>query len=162
MCTARQDGAVRIYLPATLDELDTRTSLGTRRAHAVTPSLRAALPEEDEEGLEFAAQLAAADDSLLLVAAAPHAPQLRLVVSADVPDVLLGEPDETAGPFVAASAVQLLGVVPRGWVACVHVDEPSASADVADALTGDEAAVERLGERDLLWYDVSEIGAIPR
>lgn len=150
---------MRIYLPATLDELDAFTLLPARGAHAVTPALRAALPDEDEEGLEFAAQLAAADDSLLRIAAAPSAPPLRLVVSADVPDAIVGEPDQ-ASP--APSAVDLLGVVQRGWVVCVHVDEPVASADVTAALDGQEAAIERLAERDLLWYDVSELDAVPR
>jgi hypothetical protein len=161
---------VRIYLPATLDEIEPLTLLAARRAHAVTPALRAALPDEDEEGLEFAAQLAAADDSLLRVASAPEAPHLRLVVSADVPDALVGEPDGhdgTGGPVpagsaVAPSAVSVLGLVQRSWVVCVHVDEPAASPDVVAALGGDEDAVERLAERDLLWYDVTELGSIPR
>ena len=58
-------GLVRIYLPASLDELDPASGpLSARRAHAVTPALRAMFPDEDDEGLEYAAQLAAADDSL--------------------------------------------------------------------------------------------------
>jgi hypothetical protein len=47
-------------------------------------------------------------------------------------------------------------------VVCAHVDEPAAAADVVEALTGDEDAVERLDERDLLWYDATELGAVPR
>src|SRR5674476_1255397 len=57
----------RIYLPSTLLELDSRHGLAPRLVHAVTPALRAALPDEDEEGLEYAAQLLAADDSLELL-----------------------------------------------------------------------------------------------
>ncbi|WP_448629908.1 DUF6912 family protein [Cellulomonas soli] len=158
---------MRIYLPATLDELDSLTLLAPRRAHAVTPALRAALPDEDEEGLEFAAQLAAADESLLRVAGAPSAPTLRLVVSADVPEALVDAVDEDTDEaqdeaLSAPSAVALRGDLERRWVVCVHVDEPAASADVQAALEGDEEAVERLAERDLLWYDVSELAAIPR
>ncbi|WP_066582609.1 DUF6912 family protein [Cellulomonas timonensis] len=155
---------MRIYLPATLDELDDPAEggqpvLGARRVHTVTPALRAALPEEDEEELEYAAQLAAADDALLLVAGRPHAPQLRLVLSADVPD---GAVSPVGDDGVAPSAVELREPVPLADVACGHVDEPEAAEDLALAVTGDEAAIERLAERDLLWYDVSELGDIPR
>lgn len=156
---------MRIYLPATLDELGTSpeaaggTALAARRAHAVTDALRAALPDEDEEGLEYAAQLAAADDALLRIAAHPGAPELRLVLSADVPDDAVAV---VAGGDEAPSAVDVAVDVPLRDVVCGHVDEPEAAADVQGALTGDESAVERLQERDLLWYDASELGAIPR
>lgn len=156
---------MRIYLPATLDELDPADGgsvsgpFAPRRAHAVTPALRAALPEEDEEGLEFAAQLAAADDSLLRVAARPGVPDLRIVLAADVPDAAV-TPATSADD--APSGVDVAVEVTLREVACAHVDEPEAAVDVRAALTGDEDAVERLAERDLLWYDVSELGAIPR
>jgi len=153
---------VRIYLPVTLDELDAWRAgapLPPRRAHAVTTALRNALPDEDEEGLEFAAQLAAADDALVRIASAPAAPHLRAVVSLDVPDALVDLADD---PDAAPSAVAVQGAVDRHRIACAHVDEPAARADVAAAVTGDEAAVERLLERDLLWYDVTELGALPR
>jgi hypothetical protein len=149
---------VRIYLPATLDELDAAT-LPARRAHAVTPALKAVLPDEDDEGLEYAAQLAAADDSLALLGRKPDAPRLRLVVSVDVPDravVTVTDPDEFP------SAVDLLDDLGREDIACVHVDEPEAEDDVRRAADGDEAAVEALDERDLLWYDSTELGRIPR
>lgn len=151
---------MRIYLPATLDELEPDVlTLTARRAHAVTPALRAVLPDEDDESLEFAAQLAAADDSLALLARRPDAPRLRLVVSVDVPDravVSVTDPDELP------SAVDLLDDLGREDVACVHVDEPEAEADVRRAVDGDETALEALDERDLLWYDSTELGQIPR
>jgi hypothetical protein len=58
----------------------------------------------------------------------------------------------------APSVVRLTSTV--GWddVACAHVDEPAAVADVTAALAGDPHAAERLAERDLLWYDASELG----
>jgi hypothetical protein len=37
------------------------------------------------------------------------------------------------------------------------VDEAAAEEDVVAALAGDDEAVERLAERDLLWYDASEL-----
>jgi hypothetical protein len=64
----------------------------------------------------------------------------------------------------------------------VHVDEPAAAADIADVLAaadeesdaedvarvGEESdtaldeALQRVTDRDLLWYDWSEIKNIPR
>ncbi len=151
---------MRIYLPASLDQLDpTAGPLSARRAHAVTPALRALFPDEDDEGLEFAAQLAAADDSLEHLARHPDLPQLRLVVSVDVPDAaVLPVTDDEDVP----SAVEVVQEVPQSEVICVHVDEPGAAPDVALAAGGDESAVDRLDERDLLWYDASELASIPR
>jgi len=150
---------VRIYLPATLDELDA-TDLPARRGHAVTSELRVALPDEDDEGLEFAAQLMAADDSFELLRAAPGAPRLRLVVSLDVAeDEVELVVDEDDG---APSLVELTGPLKVSAIVCAHVDEPGARADVEAALAGDEAAGERLDDADLLWYDATELAQIPR
>lgn len=151
---------MRIYLPASLDELDPAAGpLEPRRVHAVTPALRAMFPDEDDEGLEFAAQLAAADDSLERLGVRPDAPQLRVVVSVDVPDAAVLE---VVADDDVPSAVELTRAVPQSDVICVHVDEPGAASDVVLAAGGDEAAVDRLDERDLLWYDASEVGDIPR
>jgi hypothetical protein len=143
---------MRIYLPSTLGELDPRHGLAPRLVHAVTPALRAALPDEDEEGLEYAAQLLAADDSLDRLEG-QAVPRRRVVVAADVPEVIVESVDDAHAP----SVVRLTSTV--GWddVACAHVDEPAAVADVTAALDGDENAAERLAERDLLWYDASEL-----
>lgn len=145
---------MRIYVPATLLELDAPAGLSPRTVHAVTRALRAAVPDEDEEGLEYVAQLLAADDSLDLLGGVPDAARRRVVVAADVPEALVEALD--AGEDQAPSAVRLTTSI--GWddVACAHVDEPAARADVAKAVAGDAAAIERLEERDLLWYDVSE------
>lgn len=155
-------GAVRLYIPATLDDLrDGVLTLDVpRRAHAVTPALTALLPDEDEEGVEFAAQLMAADDALVLLAGTPSAPTLRLVVTAEVADELVD--DAPAGEDEPVSLVTLTGTPAADEVVCVHVDEPEAAAQVARALDGDDAALEDLAERDLLWYDVTELGRIPR
>jgi len=150
---------VRIYLPAVLTELGTATPLSARLVHAVTPALRAELPDEDEEGLEYAALLLAADDSLDLLrqAGAPSVPR-RVVVSADVPDGVVETVDDPHAP----SVVRLGAAV--GWadVACAHVDERAAEADVRAAAAGDDDAAERLAERDLLWYDVTELPRLAR
>lgn len=147
---------MRIYLPATLSELADPEGLGPRVVHAVTPGLRAALPDEDEEGLEYAAQLLAADDSLDLID--DGAPR-RLVVAADVAEeAVVPLDDDDAAP----SAMRLLEPVVWEDVACGHVDEEAAAADVTATLAGDEVAADRLAERDLLWYDVSELPGLAR
>jgi len=148
---------VRVYLPAVLDKLPCE-QVGPARAHAVTPELRAGLPGEDEEGWEYAALLAAADDALALLGRHPGSPRLRVVLAADVPDGLV---DTGTGPDEPASAVDLVAGVPWHTVVSVHVDEPAAAKDVVAALAGDPAAGERLVERELLWYDVTEVGRIP-
>jgi hypothetical protein len=158
-----QTEPVRIYLPVTLLDVDAATAasdqptVAARRAHAVTPALRELFPEEEDEGLEYAAQLAAADDSLELLGTVADAPRLRVVLSADVDaDAVAVLDDEIP------SAVEVTAPVAWTAVVCAHVDEPSAAGDVAEALTGDEEAVERLDDRDLLWYDATELATIPR
>lgn len=164
-------GAMRLYVPATRDELDApRPHAGQvlwsleagREAHAVTPALRAASPDEDDEGLEYEAFLAAADDSLGLVLLGAPSP-LRVVVSVDVPDdaVAPGAPDEDVAP----SAVRLGRDVDAPVVAA-HVDEPEAGPDVLAVGQVAEAeleeALQRVVDRDLLWFDVTELGDAPR
>lgn len=161
---------MRIYLPATLELLvGARSAAGGRttldlapgRAHTVTAALAAALPEEDQEGLEYSAHLAAADDSLGALALAPQAPRLRLVLTLEVPDdVVVDAPGDAA--ILTPSAVDLVAAVVGATLVCAHVDEPEAAADVVATLAGDDAAVERLVERDLLWYDATELDDIPR
>lgn len=159
---------MRVYLPVTLDELQDSSPvlLAPRPAHAVTAALRAAWAEEDEEGWEYAAQASAADGSLLLLAGRPAAPRLRVVVAADVPDACVTAPSTTTvtapSTTTVPSAVEVVCGVGLDQVASIHVDEPEAGEDVAAAATGDEDALERLEERDLLWYDVSEVLDIPR
>lgn len=114
--------------------------------------------------MEFAAQLMAADDALVLLAARPEATGLRLVVTVEVPDDAVREAapgDEDAGDE-AASLVSLTSPVALDDVVCAHVDEPAARDEVARALDGDDAALDALAERDLLWYDVTELDRIPR
>jgi len=161
---------MRIYLPATLDLVaGARPAAGGRttldvapgRAHTVTAALAAALPDEDQEGLEYAAHLAAADDSLAALALAPQAPRLRLVLTLEVPDdAVVDAPGDAA--ILTPSAVDVVVPVAGATLVCAHVDEPEAAADVVATLAGDDAAVERLVERDLLWYDATELADIPR
>ena len=159
---------MRIYLPATFAELPTvevrsdgqaSMTISPRRAHAVTRSLELAHPDEDSEGLEFAALLAAADTDLELLAGSPDGVQLRVVLTLEVPDDALVPADADVA-VDEPSAVEVTRAV-SGIVVCVHVDEPEAAADVAAMLAGDDDAAERLVERDLLWYDTTEFADIP-
>jgi hypothetical protein len=150
---------VRVYLPVTLAELQhvSPVLLAPRIAHGVTPALRELWPHEDEEGWEYAAQACAADGSLVLLAGAPGAPPLRVVVAADVAEGCVQALDDPPVP----SALEVVCGVDLSQMVSVHVDEPAAARDVAAAAAGDEAAIERLEDRDLLWYDVTEIPQIP-
>ncbi len=168
---------MRIYVPATLDELDSasvttngaRWTVASRGAHAVTAALAAALRDEDAEEREYAAFLAAAHDSLALVAGRPGAPPLRVVVSLEVPDAVVssGALDAAPGADAAPSAVRVAREVTVPIVA-VHVDEPVAAADVravlaaADEDPAFDVALQRVTDRDLLWYDATEVHQIPR
>ena len=146
---------MRVYLPATAADL-TAPALSPRTAHAATASLAAALPEEDQEGLEVSASLCAADSSLVRLSR-PEADGLadrRVVIAADVVPEHVRElaPDEDVLP----GTVQVTAPVPWDDVASLLVDEAAAEADVRAARGGDEAAFERAAEADLLWYDVCE------
>src|SRR5262245_18960980 len=117
-CRAGQTGPVRLYLPVTLLDVDSHgDGIGPAVAHAVTPDLRELFPDEDEEGLEFAAQLAAADASFELLRDTADAPRLRAVLTVDVPDSLVGPADDDD---LAVSAVRLDGTVEWDAVACAH------------------------------------------
>lgn len=169
---------MRLYVPTTLDELDAAAVTATAAtwtvpagpAHAVTAALSSALPQEDDEGLEWHAFLAAAHDSLLRIAAAPDPVPLRVVATVEVPDdaVQAGQ-----APDVPASQVLVTRELPGIALVAVHVDEPTASPDVRDVLElaasdapgADDAlddAIQRVTDSDLLWYDPTELRAIPR
>jgi hypothetical protein len=154
---------MRIYVPATLDELDAvthttsaaRWTLAPRRAHAVTKDLEAALPEEDAEGLEYVAALNAADDSLALIAGRPDAPHQRVIITVEVPDTAVGpvsnggaSDDEDDEP--AASEIEVTSTIEDVEIVCVHADELDAAADIADVL----AAADEESDAE----DVAQVG----
>ncbi|MGC5615270.1 DUF6912 family protein [Georgenia sp. Z1491] len=145
---------MRIYLPATPAEL--AATPGAVHAHAVTRDLAAAVPDEDEEGLELVAFLAAADDSVRRRSEldAPGAAR-RVVVSADVAD---GAAIPVPGGLPSLVRLE----APVGWdaVAAIHVDEASVQVDVEAAAAGDDEVFERVAELDLMWFDPSERATI--
>ena len=154
---------MRIYLPATAAHLRAAalgSSTGSLLAHAATPALARALPEEDEEGLEVSASWCAADASLVLLAE-PEAEGLadrRVVIAADVDGEHVRE--LAVEGDVLPGTVEIAADIPWDDVAALLVDEAEAEVDVRSARLGDEDAFERAAEADLLWYDVTERDAL--
>lgn len=128
---------IRTYLPLDAEELRALDETGalparTRHAFAVTDRLRAQLPNEDDEGLEYLATQDAATDAA--------ARDLRVVASVDVDDDEVTERAESD----AASAVRIEGAPPRRRIASFHVLDPAGERDV-DA------------DLELSWYDATEL-----
>jgi len=145
---------MRVYIPATIDDLTSCTTGKWEPAmgFAVTERLMEISSHEDEEGMAEQARDAAAIESVVELGAA-----LRVVIVADY-----SRADITAVPDAHPAAVALTGRVPADAIACAFVDEPAALDDAREALAGGAEALERLEDHDLLWYDVSELGQIPR
>ena len=140
---------MRVYIPASASDLAIQTSGQWEPVHAfaVTEALMDAAPELDEEELtELAIDLAAEASAVGLGS------RLRVVLAAD-----FSRADVAADPEGGPGAVILTGRLAPGAVACVFMDEEDAAADVAAAQGGDEDALERLGERSLLWYELGEL-----
>lgn len=139
---------MRIYVPVTVSDLDSPEALSARSAFAATAGVRALAPEEDEEGLEYLAFLAAAD------AAIDEGEVSRIVVAADAQ----AEETDTTG-------VVHVRDIPWEEVVSIHIDDLTDAALLADinaAQTGDDGARERVNEADLLWYDASERAEVVR
>lgn len=139
---------MRVYLPVAPAELSAQ-GLAPRTAYAVTPALVRALPDEDTEGHENSAYLAACDAAVDLAGPGGR----RVVVAADVAGAGV-EAREAADAH--PGEVTLTGPVSWRDVASLHADEPAAAEDVRAAAAGDTDALERAAERDPLWYHPSE------
>ena len=161
---------MRVYLPSTLVGLRTLLDTGSvggapLPAYAVTPALREWYAEGDQEELEYVALSLAARASVRLVDADLDAPRRRVVVVAEVPDDSV-----SPVPHVDRAAVRVADDVALRLVQSVHVDDPSAVADVtvaADAVVeadlGSEDAlfrVEQAQGHELQWYATQEIGPL--
>ncbi|MDI3314848.1 MAG: hypothetical protein QJR12_11420 [Mycobacterium sp.] len=157
----------RVYIPATLAMLQrfvADESLwppgGT--AFAVTPALREAYLEGDDDELAEVALREAALASLRLLATdtPDELPPRRAVVVADVDDV-------TSRPDLDAAVVRLAAPVAITRVIAVFVDTADAEADVVAARAvidaadlGDEDAELLVGDaqdHDLAWYATQEL-----
>ncbi len=159
---------MRVYLASTILALADVLAKGEAgapplRAFAVTPALREAYASGDDEELEYVAMLAAARQSLRLLADDPDAPRRRVVLAADVPDGRVSwQPyDDEPAAVMVGSAIPLSAVVSG------HVDAPEAAAAVAAAVSaigaadaGDEDAefaVDSAEGHELSWYATQEL-----
>ena len=161
---------MRVYLPSTLTELRRLLDTGVvgeppLPGYAVTPALREWYAEGDLEELEYVAMTLAARASVRLLDADQDAVRRRVVVVAEVPDEVV-----SLVPHVDRAAVKVADPVALRLVQAVHVDDPSAVADVtvaADAvieadLGSEDAAfrVEQADGHELQWYATQEIGPL--
>lgn len=155
-----ETGAVRLYVPATVPDLLT-DDLPALPASGVSAALRAALPAEDEEGLELSAFLTAADAAVLRIAELA-APPRRIVLSLEVPHAALQPAAAREVPVDLQDLPSLLGWTTPRWrdVVAIHLDEDEAAPLVTAAAAGDAQALEDLGEVDLLWYAPAELAAL--
>ncbi|MGH3355811.1 MAG: DUF6912 family protein [Nocardioidaceae bacterium] len=157
---------MRVYIAVThsgLRELVGSGGLGPTplTGFAVTPFLREAYAEGDEEELEYVAMTAAARSALALLARTEGEPPRRLVVAVEVEDVT---PSQGDGP----ARVELGHVVPMRNVVSVHADTAEAEPDVAAAVEvlrnggpGDddeEFVVDSCEGHELAWFATQEVG----
>jgi hypothetical protein len=157
---------MRVYVPTTLAMLQRLVADGVLKpvngtAFAVTPTLREAYAEGDDDELaEVALREAALASMRLLSSDASDMPRRRAVLVADVDNA-------TPLPLLDDAVVRLVGPIPMDRVVCVHVDNPAAEHDVEAALEvvdeadlGDEDAELLVGDaqdHDLAWYAPQEL-----
>jgi hypothetical protein len=156
-----------VYIPTTLAALqqlvaDRLLRVANGTAFAVTPTLREAYSEGDDDELAEVALRDAALASLRLIATGPSGdlPLRRAVVVADVGEAV-------PRPDLDDAVVRLSGPVDLDAVVAVYVDnsdaEPAvrAAVDVVDeADLGDEDAELTVGDaqdHDLAWYAPQEL-----
>jgi hypothetical protein len=164
---------MRIYIPVTLAMLQQLITVGSLRpvsgtAFAVTPKLREAYAEGDDDELGEVALREAALASLRLLAGAAEdsgqsgdeLPPRRAVLVADVGDV-------TLRPDLDDAVVRIGAPVTSDDVVAAFVDNAAAEAQVKAAVAvvdaadlGDEDAELIVGDaqdHDLAWYAVQEL-----
>lgn len=160
---------MRIYVPTTVAGLAALHATGRLApapllAHAVTPAVRRSWADADDEELEYAVLMAAAYDSLTLIAATSGEPR-RVVVVADVDDSDVAPADDPAAADDGTS-VSVRVDVPIARCSAVQVDDAEAEGEVvlalgrlADAVAGDERALAdvSLVEHELMWFATQEI-----
>jgi hypothetical protein len=131
----------RVYLPLTSADLTALAEgrpLGPapRRAHAVTPALGKPGLVTDEEELEHAAWVAAAEEAV----EAGAAPRRRVIAAADVDAAIVVHPTSPDVP----SRVEVSAPIERRRIVSFHVDDEPGATEATD----------------LLWYDVTELADV--
>lgn len=157
-----------VYIPATLAMLQQLVADGSVRpvngtAFALTPKLREAYAEGDDDELADVALREAALASLRLLAGealSDRLPPRRAVLAADVDDV-------TYRPDLDDAVVRLPGAVPIEDVIAAYVDNADAEEAVAMAIEAVDAAdlgdvdadliVGDAQDHDLAWYANQEL-----
>ena len=158
---------MRVYIPATLSALEQLVAEGSLQprsgtAFAVTPALREAYAEGDDEELAEVAIGEAALASLRLLAAESDPRLRRAVLIAEVPDDSV-----TLRPDLDDAVVRIAGPVALDHIVAAYVDnsaaEPAVKAAVEvidEADLGDEDAELTVGDaqdHDLAWYATQEL-----
>jgi len=153
---------VHVYLPTTMTGLavvlaDAVVRPAPVAGFAVTDGLRAELPGEDDEELEYATSARAAAASLVRLAGDPSAPRRRVVLVVDVDESLLQDHDG-----LEVGAVQVREVVPLTRVVSALVDDGPVAPFVARVLAdpGAPNAASDLEDHQLLWYAAQELPAL--
>ncbi len=158
---------MRVYIPATLPMLQELVDDGFLQprggtAFAVTPALREAYAEGDDEELAEIAIGEAALASIRLLSADPDGglPVRRVVVVADADKT-------TLRPDLDDAVVRVSGRIAMDQVAAVYVDNADAEPDVRAAIEvideadfGDEDAELTVGDAQdhaLAWYATQEV-----
>jgi hypothetical protein len=156
----------RVYIPATLQMLARLVADGELQprsgtAFAVTPTLREAYAEGDDDELaEVALRDAALASLRLLGGDESDLPRRRAVLVAEVDDA-------QPRPDLDDAVVRLTGPIAFDRVICAHVDNAAAEDAVAAAVDaidaadlGDEDAELTVGDaqdHDLAWYAPQEL-----
>jgi hypothetical protein len=156
--------SARVYLPTTLPSLRRLLASGvvaaaSTKGHAVTDAVRRALPDVDEEDLEYVACSAAAQESVALLG--PGEPPRRAVVAVDVPTAA-GD-DDPEDP----TSVVLTAEVGTRQVAALLLDSADAERVVGTArdalLAGSREAallLELCLDHELGWWAAQEIDGL--
>lgn len=144
---------MRVFVPGAVADLAHYCSghWEPERGYAVTERLMEISAFDEPDELAEQARDAAAEDSIVELGS-----PLRMVVVVDYPRA-----DVTAVPDAHPAAVTVSGPVHADAIACIFLDEAVAAADAKAAAGGDEEALERLEERELLWYDATELKSLP-
>ncbi len=160
---------IQVYIPATLAMLQQLVTDGSLwpvngTAFAVTPTLREAYAEGDDDELADVALREAALASLRLLASDPTTRPRRAVLSAEVD---LGESGATYRPDLDDAVVRLGAPVTVDQVVAAYVDNAAAEPAVTMAIEaidaadlGDEDAELIVGDaqdHDLAWYANQEL-----
>ncbi len=166
---------MHVYVPATLAMLQQLVAQGSLRpvngtAFAVTPTLREAYSEGDDDELADVVLRDAALASLRLIGdfdvrgAAEGLPPRRVVLEADFDDV---SDEITLRPDLDDAVLRLAGEIPLERVIAAYVDNAAAEPAVLAAIgvvdaadLGDEDAELTVGDaqdHDLAWYAPQEL-----